>query len=626
MPFIFKKLSMKQLTLMTRLFILFMVWSMALPFTATAQQCPTLVWSDEFDQTTLNTSDWNIDTGGGGFGNNELQNYTNRVDNLKLENGKLVITALKENFGGNAYTSAKITSAGKRFFTYGRMEAKIKLPKTQGLWPAFWMMPNTSVYGGWPRSGEIDIMEMKGSDVTTTYGTIHYGSNPVTDHRYIGGANSGTEDLSADFHIYAVEWKPDTISWYVDDVNFYNVTKTDIGTAAWPFDQNFFLIFNLAVGGNFGGNPNASTVFPQTLEVDYVRVYSNANSLHIDGAVKVIAGQTYTYSVSNGTATSYVWTVPAGATITSGQNTSAINVQWGTTGGDVAVGVTKGTCGTFDYHKIVGVIPNGCDVFFDDFESNRLMTYSTASTGINYSAPTPNTFMNAVNGSSQMASYTRNSFEQFDALKYDVNFLPTSVDYENGNNVLFMDLYTAAPVGSEVLWQFENKAKVSLMYPSGRRAVFRAYTTVQNQWERLKFTLINRPDLVTPATSIDQFAILFKPNTYTDDVYYIDRLMRRDKLNCGLTTSVEQALEQNFIVSPNPAHDRLDLTMRAMSSGKVEVVLLDVLGMERTRRAYEVASSSQLESIDISTLSPGLYVLYVKQGDATILSRKVIIQ
>jgi beta-glucanase (GH16 family) len=617
---------MTRLTLMNPRTIFCIVLCVVSSFTAKAQQCPALVWSDEFDQASLNMTDWSFQTGGGGYGNNELQNYTSRSQNLSLVDGKLVITALKEDYNGDHYTSAKIWTNGKRSFTYGRMEAKMKLPKTQGLWPAFWMMPQASFYGGWPRSGEIDIMEMKGSDVYTTYGTIHYGSDPTTDHRYKGGSYSGIDDLSNDFHVYAVEWKVDTISWYIDDVNFYTVTKTDIGAAAWPFDKDFYLIFNLAVGGFFGGDPNGSSVFPQTMEVDYVRVYSNPNTLHITGTTKAIAGQTYEYKITNGTADSYNWSVPSGATIVNGQGTNTINVTWGTTSGDVTVDVVRGTCGASTFYKAVHVIPNGCDVYFDDFETNTLLSYSTSSTGVQYNPTEPNPAANTINSSSNVALYKRNVSEQYDVLKYDVNFLPTSVDYENGNNVLYMDMYTAAPAGTVINWQFENKARVSQAYPVGRRAVFQGTTTVQNQWERIKFTLLNRPDLNTSPTTIDQFTILFRPNTNTSDTYYIDNLMRRDVLNCGLVTSVEHALEKNFIISPNPAHDRMDIAMNAMPTGKVDIVVTDVLGAERMKSSSQITSTSQIESVDISALSPGLYIVYVRQDGATLVSRKVIVQ
>ena len=611
---------------MTFRIISFIVLALTLSFTSMAQQCPTLVWSDEFDQATLNTADWNYDTGAGGYGNNELENYTNRPQNVSLSNGKLIITALAESYQTENYTSGKIDTYGKQHFTYGRMEAKIKLPKTQGLWPAFWMMPEDSYYGSWPQSGEIDIMEEKGSDPTTVYGTIHYGTDPGAGHLYKGGTHSGIDDLSDDFHIYAVEWKPDTISWYIDEINYYTVTKTDLGASAWPFDKDFFIILNLAVGGNFGGNPNGSTVFPQTMEVDYVRVYNNTNMLHISGTTTALANQTYTYTATNGSADSYSWTVPSDATIVSGQGTNTINVKFGATSGDILLTVVKGTCAAYTIEQTVTVIPDGCDLYFDDFESNQLLSYSSTTSGVAYNATYGNPSPNTVNGSSTVCRYQRNGGVQYDILQYGVNFLPTSVDYENGNDVLFMDVYTSAPIGTLITWQFENKAKTALAYPSGRRAIFQGKTTVQNQWERIKFPFQSIPSYGTAPTEIDQFTILFDPNTYTSDVYFIDNLMRRDVANCGLVTAVESATEQNFVVSPNPAHDHILLSMQELSADRLDVMVTDVLGKEIIKTSYTVTSSSQQEFIDITTLQPGLYILYARQGDKTMLSRKIIVQ
>jgi hypothetical protein len=200
------------------------------------------------------------------------------------------------------------------------------------------------------------------------------------------------------------------------------VTQTDVSPSNWPFDKDFYIILNLAVGGNFGGNPDGSTVFPQSMEVDYVRVYNNANTLHLTGNTKAFANQVYTYTVTNGTASSYAWSVPAGATIVSGQGTSSVNVQWGTTGGDVSLDVVQGACTGYTIYRTVSVIPNGCNVYFDDFESNQLLSYSVATTGVAYNASLSNPAPNAVNSSSTVCSYKRNSYEQYDALKYDVHF------------------------------------------------------------------------------------------------------------------------------------------------------------------------------------------------------------
>jgi hypothetical protein len=358
-----------------------------------------------------------------------------------------------------------------------------------------------------------------------------------------------------------------------------------------------------------------------------VRVYSNPNSLHITGSSKAIAGDTYEYTVDNGSADSYQWTVPAGATLVSGQGTKTIKVKWGTTGGDITLNVERGQCGASSFSKRVNIIPSGCNVYFGDFQSENLLSYSPSTTGVQYNAAIANPAPNAVNNSSTVALYQRNPGEEYDVLIYDVNFLPTSLDYENGNNALYMDVYTSAPIGTEILWQFENKAKAGLPYPSGRRAIFRAYTTVQNQWERIKFSFGNVAHWQTNPTTIDQFTILFRPQTYTSEVYYIDNIMRRDVLNCGVITSnLNSAFEQNFVLSPNPAHDKLDLTMRGMPAGKTEVVITDLVGNERIKRFYDLTGSDMLESIDLAPLNPGLYVLYMRQDNATILSRKVIVQ
>lgn len=254
------------------------------PFTNAGYDAPTsypgytLVWSDEFTASALNSSAWSNQNGDGcpsicGWGNNELEYYTDRPQNIFFQDGKLIIEARKENFNGRPYTSSKILTAGKKTFKYGRIDIRAKLPTGKGIWPAFWMLPQGNVYGGWPTSGEIDIMEMVGNDPARTHGTVHYGPGPNSNQISRSRAlSSGT--LNDEFHVYSLEWQQDQLKWYLDGVLFSTVSKTDIlaGTT-WPFNEDFYLIFNLAVGGNWPGSPDASTYFPQWLIVDYVRVY-----------------------------------------------------------------------------------------------------------------------------------------------------------------------------------------------------------------------------------------------------------------------------------------------------------------------------------------------------------------
>ncbi len=237
-----------------------------------------LVWSDEFDATTLDESSWTREVGGHGWGNNELQYYTSREVNSFLENGHLVIQALVENYGGREYTSARIKTQNKRFFKYGKFEASIKLPYGQGLWPAFWMLGQNFPTVGWPACGEIDIMEMIGGPNrdNTSYGTAHWEDNG--QHLHSGDSYSLSSGIFADdFHKFTIIWDHQFIRWYVDDNLFYSFNITPFDRT--EFHRDFFFILNVAVGGDWPGPPNPSTVFPQSMEIDYVRVYEQVTDV-----------------------------------------------------------------------------------------------------------------------------------------------------------------------------------------------------------------------------------------------------------------------------------------------------------------------------------------------------------
>ncbi|WP_294411525.1 family 16 glycosylhydrolase [uncultured Ruminococcus sp.] len=239
-----------------------------------------LLWNDEFSGSALDESKWNYEPHEPGWTNEELQEYTTSTDNVFLRDGKLVIKAIKsEKNGKDYYTSGKVTGQNKTDFSYGKVVVSAKVPEGQGLWPAIWMMPKEeSYYGQWPKCGEIDIMEVLGNDVSTAYGTLHFGE----PHGEIQGTWGLTGQTYADsFHEYSVEWEPGEIRWYIDG-NLYN-TANDWFTAVQgedekpypaPFDQPFFVQMNLAVGGTWPGNPDATTDFDKAeFEIDYVRVY-----------------------------------------------------------------------------------------------------------------------------------------------------------------------------------------------------------------------------------------------------------------------------------------------------------------------------------------------------------------
>ena len=233
-----------------------------------------LVMQDEFDTNGApNSAIWNynIGTGNNGWGNNELEYYTNNSENIKVVDGMLQITAKKQAFMGSEYTSARIFTKGLFEQKYGRFEARIKMPHGQGMWPAFWLLGANSDTVTWPQCGEIDIMEYRGQEPTLTHGTVH-------GPGYSGGtAITKSYDLvnnrfDTDFHIFGIEWGEKYINFYVDDV-LYNQITPDKVTGAWVYDHPFYIILNLAVGGAYVGSPNSETTFPQTMYVDYVRVY-----------------------------------------------------------------------------------------------------------------------------------------------------------------------------------------------------------------------------------------------------------------------------------------------------------------------------------------------------------------
>jgi beta-glucanase (GH16 family) len=252
-----------------------------------AQAAWQLTWSEEFDGNSINTNIWSFDTGNGagGWGNNELEYYTSRPQNAYVSNGLLHIVARKESSSGFNYTSAKMKSRGGFSQKYGRFEFRARLPQGKGYWPALWMMPKDAAYGHWAASGEIDVMENKGANPSNVMGTIHFGGvYPHNTHSHGTSYNFPAGDSVTNFHVYAVEWSSHAIRWYVDDHLYETQTAWWSASSATetsahnpypaPFDQPFYIIMNLAVGGNFGGNPNGETSFPGEMQVDYVRVYA----------------------------------------------------------------------------------------------------------------------------------------------------------------------------------------------------------------------------------------------------------------------------------------------------------------------------------------------------------------
>lgn len=249
-----------------------------LPQTSPASDAWVLEWADEFE-TELDTSIWTPQIGTGeeqglsGWGNNELQHYTDRPENVRVEDGHLVITAIQEDYEGSAYTSARLISQNAKEIKYGRIEARIQVPAGQGFWPAFWLLGKNIDDVGWPQCGEIDVMEARGQQPAWIGGAIHgpghSGGNSLSQSYY-----DKEQSFDAAFHVVGIDWDQDLISWWVDGNVYHSVTRGSLQAhQEWVYDQPFFLLLNLAVGGNYVGSPTNDTPFPAEYKIDYIRVY-----------------------------------------------------------------------------------------------------------------------------------------------------------------------------------------------------------------------------------------------------------------------------------------------------------------------------------------------------------------
>jgi beta-glucanase (GH16 family) len=235
-----------------------------------------LAWSDEFEGKSLSAANWGFETGtgGNGWGNNELEYYTARPENLFLSQGKMVIEARKESYSGKEYTSARVITKAKKEFKFGRIDIRAKLPKGKGVWPALWMLGSNISQVNWPNCGEIDIMEQLGHMPATAYGTLHWGppgatSSTSTSKEY----TLPTGDFYEKFHVFTMLWEENSIKLLIDDQQFFSAGSSNVTNTAYPFNSPFFFICNVAVGGNWPGSPDNTTVLPQRLFVDYIRVF-----------------------------------------------------------------------------------------------------------------------------------------------------------------------------------------------------------------------------------------------------------------------------------------------------------------------------------------------------------------
>ena len=510
--------------------LLLCAWS---PGVSAQEACEVLVWAEEFDGTGLDFNRWEVQTGTGaqfglnGWGNNELQYYTGLPDNLEVSAGMLRITARDVGFGNMDYTSARIRSAGMAAFAAGRIEARIRVPKGQGIWPAFWMLPEENHFGGWAVSGEIDIMEVVGHEPWRAHGTIHHGGS-YPCNSFTGQSIDGP-DLSLDFHLYAIEWEENEIRWYLDGVQYAVQTPQTTGRF-WPFIRPFHFLLNVAVGGNWPGSPDGSTVFPQTMEVDYVRVYQSEELGTVTGRRVVQAGaEAQAYRASDWPGATYVWSV-TGGTLVWGQGTPEVAVQWdgGGADGSVVCEATSGDCSAVWSVPVQVVQPEDGDCVWDlaRFEAAQpdAASWSCGSGSISV---VNNTNITPFNPSARCLQYVR-SGDPADRVSFATDAVSDASTFSNGALVWAVDVFTNAPIGTEIRLALERQGLAQPTTNTGRHSLYTAETTAQYAWQTLFFSYLGSPDPNLAPGVINQVTLIPDPGGPWVTSYFFDNLRMVD--------------------------------------------------------------------------------------------------
>ncbi len=589
-----------------KLFITSILLLTVVASTNTFAQVKISAWNDEFNYTGLPAEDkWGYDVGGGGWGNNELQYYTNaRTENARVENGNLIIEARKEQYEDNEYTSARLVSRHKGDWLYGRIETYAKLPSGTGTWPAIWMLPTNWVYGSWPKSGEIDIMEYVGFDPGIVHGSIH-----TEDYNHIIGtqktATCTIPDAETAFHLYALEWTSEKIDIYVDDNKYFTFPNEHKDYKTWPFDQMFHLILNIAVGGNWGGmqgvDPN---IWPQKMYVDYVRVYQyiDVSALTVTGPEYVTPNQTgITFSIQNVTDATFTWSVPADATIINGQGTNSIVVNWGSTPGDVTVEITHPQAGgTYTRTVKTTVIPNGDRFSLLNVKENGLMGWA----GLNTS---PNIITLSQADTLLRVDYAITKPEDFPYFTYS---FPNPVDMSN-LTVLNIKMMTYNKSQSVVLradlfdtdGRLTDVSPVFRFYPVEPNGVYHFYSfDFNNKWGS------NTPEYGRQVNYHQIAGVRFYVNYGIYGKVASDSLWFSDILLSNTLLSSPYAKENSmlkFDIYPNPASTYIKINSNNLSSNVI-IRIVNIAGIV----VKEITAIPDSE-ISISDLPKGFYSLKI---------------
>ena len=560
-----------------------------------------LVWSDEFAGSSIDLSQWQF---GIGSTNDNIHYYTGRIENAQVSGGLLQIIARKESYLGYGYTSALLQTRNAVSWRYGRIEARIKVPGTPGFVPAFWMLPAESMYGWWPYSGEIDILEYPTTFPGTIYGTLHAQAYSYFTGTTPLGGTAQVADAETAFHVYAVEWTPEQIDFFVDQNKYFTVTNPHTGYQSWPFDQPFYVILNLAVGGGWVGAPTPSTIFPATLEVDYVRVYQTLDDIGITGKDYVqVSAQGVRYAVPQVAGATYAWTVPATAQIAAGQNTSTITVNWGNSGGDVSA-LTSTASGPTTSHYPVEV-------------SNNLLSNPGFEKGVKYwnGAMSP-----LAKGS--FALDTSTATHSGHSVKTTVNATPA-----NPWDTQISQQGFTLQAGKQYEGRLWAKSAVSgaQLHVSVIDAVnYALYGTVSctltDIWKEYSFRF-TAPQNAAGSFTVD---LGFQPAVY----YCDDAVLVNLDTQTGIGTGNEVRIPQRYFLGqnyPNPFNPSTAITYELPKASHVNLTVYDMLGREVSVLVNESREAGVHEvKFDGSELASGVY-FYRLQAGGFVQAKKLMI-
>jgi|GEM_PF-6628580 beta-glucanase (GH16 family) len=583
-----------------------------------------MVWSEEFEGTELNGNLWTPWLGTAY--NNELQYYSNRTENLYVEDGNLHLRAQKEYYRGRDYTSARIRTQGKYFFKYGKIEARIRLPQGKGFWPAFWLMPQKSVYGGWPKSGEIDIMEFRGQEVNSVTQAIHFSYE--NSHHSQGNQSEFAEvDFTEGFHLFKLEWDQKGLTWLVDNKQVFSLSKEEMYANPYPFDEEFYVILNLAVGGHFLENPDETTPFPSEMEVDYVRVYQNVNKppvvvpsvqdIQIEPGEQITIP--FTSQDEDGTIERIDVFVDSDSIQTVSPETTEISID------SLMLGCHNITFHAFDNDNGKSVsdsvsvtVGEGCEraPFYDEplefTESINLVDFDRGGNGVGYLDRTPN-------------SNNDQSYRPFDGIELvsvdesEPTNAPVGVHFDDAGEwtSYSVDIPTSGTYDLELRYKSLSSSNYPLLILNlGEVRLYRFLWISHNNGEI--------GSLTTSLELPEGEHILYLLSDNDPIVVY--------ELSTNLVTSLEENYELPSEISvseayPNPFNPETTLQLKLESSSQVKADVYSITGIHiGTIMNSQLSAGEHTLSWNAQTAASGVYVIAIQAGNQRIMRKVTLLK